>query len=149
MLNQAVDALGQNALQVALSWSSAGIRGHHPRYRCVGAKKGSKFSGGLKLSRKNRLEHSQEKMLFSTLVLVSIQCEHDGLKKGIDFGQADEATEGGDVSGFGLEEEEEVGILLQLSVVRIMALSGIYILQGSFDFTLLTGQIRSTRNQSI
>lgn len=45
-------------------------------------------------------------MLLSTLVLVSIQCEHDSLKKGIDFGQADEATERGYVSWFGLEEEE-------------------------------------------
>jgi hypothetical protein len=31
-------------------------------------------------------------MLFSTFVLVSVKCEHDGLEEGIDFGETDEAT---------------------------------------------------------
>lgn len=49
MLNQAIDALGQNALQVALPRSSTGICGHHSRNRCVGAKKRSKFGGSFEL----------------------------------------------------------------------------------------------------
>jgi hypothetical protein len=34
------------------------------------------------------------------------------LKKGVNFGQADETAEGGDMARLGLEEEEEVGVLL-------------------------------------
>ncbi|CAL1716741.1 unnamed protein product [Somion occarium] len=45
-------------------------------------------------------------MFFSALVLVSVKREHDGLQKGIDFGQTDKAAEGCNVSWLGLEEEE-------------------------------------------
>jgi hypothetical protein len=34
------------------------------------------------------------------------------LKEGVNFGQTDETAEGGDVTRLGLEEEEEIGILL-------------------------------------
>lgn len=51
-------------------------------------------------------------MLLAALVLVSVQREHDGLEKGVDFGQADESTEVGDVPGLGLEEEKKIRILL-------------------------------------
>lgn len=52
-------------------------------------------------------------MLFPRLVLVPIQRKHDGLKECVDLAERDEAAERGDVSGFGLEEEEEVRVLLR------------------------------------
>jgi len=51
-------------------------------------------------------------VLFSTFVLISVEGEHDGLKEGVNFGQADETAEGGDMTRLGLEEEKEIGILL-------------------------------------
>lgn len=56
------------------------------------------------------LEHSEEKMLFTRLVLVSVEGEHDGLEKSIDLCKRDEATEGGDMAWLCLEEEEEVTV---------------------------------------
>lgn len=45
-----------------------------------------------KLAEGTDLKHSQEQVLLPTLVLVSVQCEHYGLEKGVDFGEADETT---------------------------------------------------------
>jgi len=39
-------------------------------------------------------------VFFSALVLVAVDCEHDGLKKGVDFGHVDQAAEMGNVAGF-------------------------------------------------
>jgi hypothetical protein len=39
---------------------------------------------------------------------------------------------------FGLKKEEEVGILLEFSVIWIIAFSGIDFFKSSFDFALLT-----------
>lgn len=60
-------------------------------------------------------------MLLSALVLVSVQGEHHRLKVGINLGKGNETTEGGDVSWLGLEEEEEVGVLLKLAFVGVLA----------------------------
>lgn len=46
------------------------------------------------------------------------------------------------MAGLGLEEEEEVGVLLQLAVVGIMALLLVDFFQVSFDFVLLQIPIR-------
>ena len=51
-------------------------------------------------------------MLFPTFVLVPVEGEHDGLEEGVNFGQADETAEGGDMTRLGLEEKEEIGVLL-------------------------------------
>jgi hypothetical protein len=83
------------------------------------------------------LEHGQEKVLFSALVLVTVEREHDCLEKCVYFGQTDETAKGGDVAGFGLEEKEEVGVLLQLAVVGIVALCRVDLFERSFDFALL------------
>lgn len=56
-------------------------------------------------------------MLLTTLVLISVDCEHDCLKEGIDFGHCDEATKMGDMAGFGLQQEEEIAIFLCLFVI--------------------------------
>ena len=56
------------------------------------------------------LEHSKEKMLFTRLILVSVEGEHDGLEKSVDLCEGDEATEGGDMAWLSLEEEEEVAV---------------------------------------
>jgi hypothetical protein len=51
-------------------------------------------------------------MLFPTLILVPVQCEHDRLQQSIDFRKRDEPTECGNVSRLRLQQEEEVAILL-------------------------------------
>jgi hypothetical protein len=56
-------------------------------------------------------------MLFTALILVSIDCEHDGLKKGVYLGHGDKAAEMGDMSRFGLKEEKKVAIFLCFLVV--------------------------------
>lgn len=82
-------------------------------------------------------------MFLSALVLVSIEGEHDGLKEGINFGERDEATEGGDVSRFGLEEEKEVGVLLQLAFIGVLSFCRVDFLEMSFDFALLLAGARA------
>lgn len=57
-------------------------------------------------------------MLFATLVLVSVDGEHDGLQKGIDFGHRDKSAKVSNMTGFGLEKEEQVSIFLSLIIVR-------------------------------
>lgn len=59
------------------------------------------------------LEHGQEQMLFSRLVLVSVEGEHDGLQEGIDLAERDEPAKGRDMSRFGLQQEEQVRVLLE------------------------------------
>lgn len=68
------------------------------------------------------LEHGEKQVLFTALVLVSVDCEHDCLEEGVDLGHGDEAAEVGNVSGLGLEEEEEVPVFLRLVVVGKEAL---------------------------
>jgi len=60
------------------------------------------------------------------------------LEKGVNFGEGYKATKGRDVSRFGLEKEEEIGILLDFAVVRIVAFCRIDLLKSSLDFTELT-----------
>ena len=85
MFDQTVDSFGKNALQVTLTRTTASISSHHAGNRSIGTEKGPKFGGSLELRREYRLEHREEKMLFSAFVLVSIKCEHDGLEEGVDF----------------------------------------------------------------
>lgn len=35
------------------------------------------------------LKHSQKQMFLAALVLISVDCKHDSLKEGIDFGHRD------------------------------------------------------------
>jgi len=42
------------------------------------------------------------------------------------------------MSRFGLEKEEEIGILLDFAVVRVVTFCWVDLLKSSFDFTLLT-----------
>ena len=92
VLYETVDTLGQDALQITLTWTAPCVGCHHPRHRGIGAKEGSEFRGSLKLGRENGLEHGEKKMLFSAFVLVSIEREHDSLEEGVYFGETDEAT---------------------------------------------------------
>lgn len=57
-------------------------------------------------------------MLFTALILISVNGEHDGLEQGVNLGHCDETAEMGDVSGLGLKKEEEIPIFLCLLVVR-------------------------------
>lgn len=79
-------------------------------------------------------------MLLPTLVLISVQGEHHRLEEGIDLGERDEATEGGDVSWLRLKKEEEVGVLLELAFVGVLALCGVDFFEMSFDFALLAAE---------
>lgn len=56
-------------------------------------------------------------MLLATLVLVSVDGEHDGLEQRIDFGHGDQSAEMCNVSRLGLQEEQQVAVLLCLVVV--------------------------------
>lgn len=76
-------------------------------------------------------------MLFSTFVLVSVEGEHDRLEEGVNFGQADETTERSDVARLGLEEEEEVGVLLKFALIGEMTFCRIHLLEVLLNFTLL------------
>lgn len=57
-------------------------------------------------------------MLFTTFVLVSVNSEHDGLQQGIDLGHGDQSAQVGDVAGLGLQQEQEIAVLLGSFVVR-------------------------------
>jgi len=63
------------------------------------------------------LKHSQEQMLFTALILISVYCEHNRLKQRINLGHCDQTAEMGDVSWLGLEEEKEIAVFLGLLVV--------------------------------
>ena len=77
-------------------------------------------------------------MLLATLVLVSVNCEHDGLEEGIDFGHRDQSTEVRNVTRFSLEKEEQVAVLLCLVIVGEEPLLGVNgIVQAVRDFVLL------------
>jgi hypothetical protein len=41
-------------------------------------------------------------VLFTTLVLVSVNGEHDGLEEGVDLGHGNQTAQVGDVTRFGL-----------------------------------------------
>ena len=56
-------------------------------------------------------------MFFTTLVLVSVDGEHDRLKQRINLGHGDETAEMRDMSGLGLEQEKQIPVLLCLLVV--------------------------------
>ena len=53
-------------------------------------------------------------MLFPRFVLIPVECEHDRLEERVDLTERNKSTERGDVAWFGLEEEEEIRILLKL-----------------------------------
>jgi hypothetical protein len=72
------------------------------------------------LSKALYLEHGEQQMLFSALVLITVQGKHDGLKQSIDLRQADQSTQRRNMSWFTLQQEEQVSVLLHFSVVRII-----------------------------
>ena len=63
------------------------------------------------------LKHSQEQMLFTTFILISVYREHNCLKQRINLGHCDKTAEMSNVSWFGLEEEEKIAVFLRLLVV--------------------------------
>ena len=63
------------------------------------------------------LKHCEEQVLFSALVLIAIDGEHDRLQQRVDFGHADEPAEVRNVSRFGLEEEKQVAVYLHFLVI--------------------------------
>lgn len=77
-------------------------------------------------------------MLFSTLILVSVDCEHDRLQQGVDLSHGDESTKMGNMPWLGLEQEQEVAIFLSLLVIGEEAFLQITsILKMAGDFVLL------------
>lgn len=66
-------------------------------------------------------------MLFSTLILIPVDGEHDGLQQRVDLGHGNKAAEVGNVPRLRLEEEEQVSVFLRLLVVgkeALLKLSG-------------------------
>jgi hypothetical protein len=76
-------------------------------------------------------------MFLSAFVLVTIKCEHDGLKEGVDFGQANKTTKCGDMARLRLKEEKKIGVLLKSALIRELAFGRIYFLEMLLNFTLL------------
>lgn len=77
-------------------------------------------------------------MLFSALVLVSINRKHDRLQQRIDFGHGNESAQVCNVAGFGLKQKQQVSILLGLLVVRKESLLQFRrIIEMAGDFILL------------
>lgn len=77
-------------------------------------------------------------MLFTTLVLVSVDSEHDGLQQRVDLSHCDKAAEMSNVSGLRLQEEEQVAVLLRFVVVweeAFLHVGGVFKMAG--DFILL------------
>jgi hypothetical protein len=56
-------------------------------------------------------------MLFTALILVSVDCEHDGLEQGVNLSHGDQAAEVRNVPWFGLEQEEKIPIFLCLFII--------------------------------
>jgi hypothetical protein len=137
VFDQAVDPLGKHTLQVALTRSTTSVRRHHTRHRRVRTKKGAELGGGLELRTQHGLEHGQEQVLLPALVLVSVQREHDRLEQSVDLREGNETAEGGDVTGLGLEEEEEVRVLLDLAFVRMVSILRVCFLKMLFELILL------------
>lgn len=78
-------------------------------------------------------------MLFSALVLVSVNREHDSLEKRVDFGHGDQSAEVRDMSWLGLQEKQEVAIFLSLVIVgeeAFLHLGGVLQMAGNFILLL-------------
>lgn len=86
VLDKTVDALSQNTLEIALTRASAGVCRHHAGDRSIRPQKGTQLGSSLELSRKHGLEHGEEEMLLSALVLVAVEREHNRLEQGVDLG---------------------------------------------------------------
>jgi hypothetical protein len=56
-------------------------------------------------------------MFFATLILVSVDGEHDRLQERVDLGHGNKSAEMGDMTRLRLEQEEQVAIFLRLIVV--------------------------------
>lgn len=77
-------------------------------------------------------------MFLATLVLVSIDSEHDGLEQGIDFRHRHKSTQVRNVAGFRLEKEEKVSIFLCFVIVGKEAFLGVdSVVQAVCNFVLL------------
>lgn len=77
-------------------------------------------------------------MLFATLVLVSVNGEHDGLEEGIDLGHGDQTAQVGNVTRFGLQEEQKVAVFLGSFIIREESLLWIGgVIEVARDFVLL------------
>jgi hypothetical protein len=59
------------------------------------------------------------------------------LKQSVDLREGNETAEGGDVTGLGLEEEEEVRVLLDLALVRMVSILRVCFLKMLFELVLL------------
>lgn len=77
-------------------------------------------------------------MLFAALILVSVDGEHDGLEQRINLRHGHQTAQMSNVPRLGLQEEQQVAVLLRLLVVRKAA----FLQLGGFvevvrDFVLL------------
>lgn len=64
-----------------------------------------------------RLEHGEEKVLFSALVLVSVNGKHDGLQQRVNFSHGNKTAEMRNVPRLGLEQKEQVAVSLGFVVI--------------------------------
>ena len=94
------------------------------------------------------LEHGQEKVFLTTLVLVSIDGKHDCLEKRVDLSHRDKSAQVGNVSRLRLEEEQEVSVFLSPVIIRKHAFLEVgSILEVARNFVLLVSQMLGTANR--
>ena len=74
-------------------------------------------------------------MLFSTLILVSVDGEHDGLEEGVDLGHRHQPAEMGNMPRLRLQQEHQVAVLLGLVVIgesTLLHIGSIFKITGNF-----------------
>ena len=57
-------------------------------------------------------------MLFTALVLVSVNGEHDSLQQLIDFSHCDETAQMRNMSRFALQQKKQIAVFLRLFIIR-------------------------------
>lgn len=81
-------------------------------------------------------------MLLSALILIAVDGKHDGLEEGVNFGHGDQSAEMGDVSGFRLQQEQQVAVFLRLFIVGERTLLHIgRVIEMVLDFLTLKGVV--------
>jgi hypothetical protein len=89
------------------------------------------------------LKHGEQKVLFSALVLVSVDGKHDGLQKLVDFGHGDQATQMCNVSRLTLQEKEQIAVFLRLFIIGKSALGQVgRVVQVAGDLFFLSSIVR-------
>lgn len=88
-------------------------------------------------------------MLFSTLILVTVDGKHDRLQQRVNLGHGNEPAQVGNVPGLGLQKEQQISVFLCLIVVGECALLHFgSILKVASNFILLESLLAKLRRRA-